>query len=156
MNNLKIESLLMVFDSLDIEERQRLIPTLTLKAGIITRDNVKDVEDKKEREFINFIFNQTLYSVLKYQYIERCRTFLEEVKNNTVGGTMTYYDDKIYIYLYGTESEDKDKCFLNFLSKEISKEHFFKMLLEKNNNIFKHVGMPGTGLRFLGDVLYDL
>ena len=54
--SLQVESLLKVFEMLDIEERQKLLPVLTEKAGIFDRESVNNIPDVRERDFVKLVF----------------------------------------------------------------------------------------------------
>lgn len=129
--SLQVQSLLKVFETLDIEERQKLLPILTEKAGIFDRQNINNVSDEKEREFIKFIFCQTLASVLKLQYIRKCQDLMQEIKKSTIKGTVRKYSDTYYYYLY--QNSEKGG-FKNVKDEEVSKEEFFDWMLFQNNN----------------------
>ena len=135
--SLQIQSLLKVFEMLDIEERQKLLPMLTQKAGIFDRETVNNIPDVRERDFVKLVFYQTLSSVIKLQYIQKCKYTVEEIKNATWKGKVTKYSDKYYYYLY----QDKigKNIFTNLKDEEISKEEFFDSMLFSNNLCWKTI-----------------
>ena len=128
--SLQVESLLKVFEMLDIEERQKLLPVLTEKAGIFDRETVNNILIARERDFVKLVFYQTLSSVLKLQYIQKCQAAVEEIKNATWKGKVTKYSDKYYYNLY--QDQIGKNIFTNLKDEEISKEEFFDSMLFSN------------------------
>ena len=153
--SLQVQSLLKVFEMLDIEERQKLLPVLTAKAGIFDRETVNNISDVRERDFVKLVFYQTLSSVLKLQYVQRCQYAVEEIKNATWKGKVTKYSDKYYYYLY----QDKigKNIFTNLKNEEISKEEFFESMLFSNILSWKTIKIvKNEETTTLSEIFHDL
>lgn len=152
-----MESLLKVFDMLNIEERQKLIPKILEKAGIINRENVNDISDEKEREFVIFLFTQIDFFSITTQYIEKCRSFIDELKNGICAGSMMGDENEIYFYLHYNANCEDENYFHNFSGEDISREEFFTTVLFQYNDRAKLVNISKNSDKlFLCDLLRDL
>ena len=156
--SLQMQSLLKVFECLDIEERQKLLPILVEKAGIFSRNNIDNILDEKEKQFVKFLFGQMLPENMKLQYINKCRILIEKIKEETRGGKIwsgedMYKNTHQYYTLYqNVENVEKvenvenvENQFLNLEGEKISKEEYFDKILFQENDCWKDIKIIKNG-----------
>lgn len=144
-----MQSLLKVFECLDIEERQKLLPILVEKAGIFSRNNIDNILDEKEKQFVKFLFGQMLPENMKLQYINKCRILIEKIKEETTGGKIWFGEDMYknthqYYTLY-QNVENVENRFLNSGGEEITKEEYFDKILFQDNDFWKDIKIIKNG-----------